>query len=398
MAYLLSLLLLLAACAGLPRFLLAQSQDSREEFARAYLLYTNGKPAQAKELFQSSIESGYRLADYSLYYMARLAHDESNWEQSRKHLTELRRGFPHSVWYRPAALLLAKADIAEKKFAPAAHALRQLRSDKSAPREIADEAQFIQAQLHEAQSDVGRAYSMYRELRNGSPGSRWAAAARKEQARLRGKFPDQFALTTIEAQAEEADRLARERQSKDAEVLYKKILDNISEPARGCVTSPSLRNCIFQREAETKRCRFSNRSRATFPTARKHRKRCTRSAKSIGIATRTAAPSTISKLFWKNFRRAILATGRCLPAADIHEYFGRKDEAISLYGKVQKQFSKSQVRDDAVWRLAWLYYRSGELPLAAIGVPLIVGQSRNGHFATAALYWQARIAETIGRN
>ena len=231
MAYLLSLLLLLAACAGLPRFLLAQSQDSREEFARAYLLYTNGKPAQAKELFQSSIESGYRLADYSLYYLARLAHDESNWEQSRKHLTELRRGFPHSVWYRPAALLLAKADIAEKKFAPAAHALRQLRSDKSAPREIADEVHFLQAQLHEAQGDVGRAYSVYRELRNGSPGSRWAAAARKEQARLRGKFPDQFALTTIEAQAEEADRLARERQSKDAEALYKKILDNISEPA-----------------------------------------------------------------------------------------------------------------------------------------------------------------------
>jgi len=396
MAYLLSLLLLLAACAGLPRFLLAQSQDSREEFARAYLLYTNGKPAQAKELFQSSIESGYRLADYSLYYMARLAHDESNWEQSRKHLTELRRGFPHSVWYRPAALLLAKADIAEKKFAPAAHALRQLRSDKSAPREIADEAQFIQAQLHEAQSDVGRAYSMYRELRNGSPGSRWAAAARKEQARLRGKFPDQFALTTIEAQAEEADRLARERQSKDAEVLYKKILDNISEPAPRLRYLAKLAELHLSTGSRNEAMPILEQIARDFPDSAEAPKALYQIGQIYWNRHENGRALDYFKTLLEKYPAGDFSDRALFASADIHEYFGRKDEAISFYEKVQKQFSKSQVRDDAAWRLAWLYYRSGELPLAQLAFRSLLAQSRNGPFATAALYWQARIAERLG--
>ena len=211
MVYFTRLLLLLTALAGTPPGLFAQSNDSRELFGKAYKLYTSSKPAQAKELFQQSMDATHRLADYSVYYLARIAFDEANWDQSRKYLEQLRQRFPQSVWYHSIALLRAKVDIAEKKLTSAAETLRRLRADKSVTRELADEAHFLQAQIHEAQdtqAEIGRAFALYRELRTSSPNSRWAALARKEQARLRGKFPYQLGLNTIASQAEEADRPA----------------------------------------------------------------------------------------------------------------------------------------------------------------------------------------------
>jgi soluble lytic murein transglycosylase len=396
MIVLTSVSVLLAILISSPQSLIAQSKDAREEFAKAYQLFTNGKPAQAKELFQKTIESGYRLADYSLYYSARMAYDESNWDQARKYLTELRQGFPRSVWYRAAALLLAKADIAEKKFAPAAHVLRQLRSDKSAPREIADEAHFLQAQLHEAQGDAARSFSLYRELRNGSPGSRWAAAARKEQARLRGKFPDQFALTTIESMAEEADRLARERQSKDAEELYKKILDRISEPAPRLRYLAKLAELHLSTGSRNEAIPILEQIARDYPDSAEAPK----ALYQIGQIYWNRHENGRALDYFKSLLEKYPANGfsdRALYAsADIHEYFGRKDEAISFYETVQKQFPQSPMRDDAAWRLAWLYYRSGEMPLAQLAFRSLLAQSRNGPFATAALYWQARIAERLG--
>ncbi|MBM2805837.1 MAG: Tetratricopeptide repeat protein [Deltaproteobacteria bacterium] len=396
MIFLTRLLLLLAVLIGSPHWLLAQSYDSREEFAKAYQLYTSGKPTLAKELFQNTIESGYRLADYSLYYLARIAHDQTNWDQSRTYLTELRQGFPHSIWYRSAALLLARVDIAEKKFAPAADALRQLRSDKSVLREIADEAHFLQAQLHEAQGDVSRAYSLYRELRNASPSSLWAASARKEQALLRGKFPDQFALTTIEAQADEADRLARERQTKDAEELYKKILDTISEPGPRLLYLTKLAALHLSTGSRNEALPILAQIARDYPDS----------------AEAPNALYQIGQIYWNRHENgrafdyfttllekypASGFTDRAQYAsADIHEYFGRKDEAIQYYSRVQKQSPKSQLRDDAAWRLAWLYYRSGELQPAQSAFRSLVAQSKDGPFASAAVYWQARIAEKLG--
>jgi tetratricopeptide (TPR) repeat protein len=339
--FLTSVLVLVAVLIGSPQRLIAQSNDSREEFAKAHYLYTNGKTAQAKELFQSSIESGYRLADYSLYYLARLAHDETNWDQSRKYLTQLRQGFPHSVWYRAAALLLAKADIAEKKFGQAANALRELRNDKSAPREIADEAHFLHAQLHEAQGDVGRAYSVYRELRNGSPGSRWAAAARNEQARLRSKFPDRFTLTTIESLAEEAERLARERQSKDAEELYKKILDRISEPAPRLRYLAKLAELHLSTGSRNEAIPILERIARDYPFSAEAPKRCTRSDRFTGTAMKMPAPSTISNPFWRSTRRAVLATGRCMPAPISMSISAAKMKPLVFTKRYRSNFPKA---------------------------------------------------------
>ena len=131
----------------------SQSGDPRETFAKAYELYSRGKSAEAKELFRKSLDRDFRLADYSLYYLAVIAFKEGSWDLSRQRLSQLKRRFPQSLWSHPGALLQAKIDIAENKYAQAGDILRRLRAEKSAKREVIDEALFLQAQISEAQGD-----------------------------------------------------------------------------------------------------------------------------------------------------------------------------------------------------------------------------------------------------
>ena len=398
MAYFTRLLLLLAVIAGSPQEILAQSNDLRELFAKAYQFYSNGKPAEAKELFQQTVDASHRLADYSLYYLARIAFDEANWDQSRKYLEQLRQRFPQSVWYHSTALLRAKIDIVEKKFALAGETLRQLRTDKSVQREIADEAHFLQAQVHEAQGNVNRAFQLFRELRNASPNSRWAASARREQARLRGKFPAEFALNTIESQAEEADHLARERQTQDAEELYKKILLSVSEPAERLRFLTKLAALYLSAGNRNHAILVLDEIARDYPDSGEAPKALYQIGQIYWNRHENGRAFEYFKTVLEKYPASAYVDHAQFASADIHEYFGRKEEAIHFYRNVQKQFPKSQVRDDAAWRLAWLYYRSGELPLAQSTFRSLITQSKNGSFTTAALYWQARIAEKLGES
>src|SRR5262245_33152029 len=208
-----AVLLILSTIFALPGPLLAQPSEAGDYFAKAYTLYSSGAGSEAKDGFQKTLDGRFMLADYSYYFLGQIADNESNWEQSRQLLGELRQRFPQSIWFQAAGLLRAKLDIAEKKYSAAGDLLRQLRADKSVRRDIAEEALYLQAQIQEALSQPARAYALYDELRNAAPTSRWNPAARKAQARLRESFPDLFAFHTIQSLSDEADRLVRERQS-----------------------------------------------------------------------------------------------------------------------------------------------------------------------------------------
>lgn len=382
------LLLLFLGCA--PVF--AQGDDSRAVFHRAYSLYNQGNAGQAKELFQKTLDNGYRLADYSLYYLALIAFKENNWPQSRQYLRQLKQRYPQSLWQGRADLQRAKLDHAEKKFAQAGEQLRQLRADKTATRDIVDEAGYLLAQIFEAQGDLQRAHGGYRELRSASPTSRWAALARKDQQRLRDKYPEQFALTTPAALADEADRLARERQVSDADLLYKRLLDG--------ATDENLRLRLL-----TKLAALRNRNDALlvleqiardFPDSGEAPKALYQIGQTLWNRHDNAQAFEYFQQVLQRYPASSYADRANFAAGDIHEYFGRKSEAIQLYTLVHKQFPNSSVRDDALWRLAWLHYRGADWPAAITAFKALAGQSRGGTLATAAVYWQARCTEKLG--
>jgi soluble lytic murein transglycosylase len=389
-----SLLFLTLTFVGSPSRLFSQVTDPRDSFAKAYSLYTSGKFSQAKDLFQLTLGPKFMLADYSLFYLAAIAFQEKDWDASRQFLTQLKQRYPQSIWFHYAELQHAKIDVAEKKYVQATATLRALRSENAVKSEIAQEALFLLAQA--AQGDPSQSYSLYQELRNLYPVSRWAPMARKEQSRLRDQYPELFGLNTVQMISDEADQLFRERDYDGAEVLYKKLLSNATEPDA--------------------RLRLLGKLSELYLAARKRNEAIPvfqQIARDYGDTPEAPkALYQVGQILWNRhdnlqaleyFRQVMdryptnaFTDKAQYAAADIYEWQGKKEEAIALYNKTAASPTASEVRDDALWRLAWLYYRLGPLPDAYTGFKALADQTKDSARRTAALYWQSRAAEKSG--
>ena len=393
-----TVLLLTLVLGAFPVSIFGQTSDGNEIFAKAYGLYTKGKTSDAKELFEKITDPKFRLADYSQYYLALINYDLANREQARQILTQLKQRFPQSIWIPGATLLQAKIDIAEKNYGSAEEILRQLRADKSAKREIADEALYLQAQIREAQGDPIRAHALYNTVRDSAPNSRWAAAARKAQISLRQTFPDLFTFQTIDELAAEADRLARERQTIEAETLYNKLLNNASDAATRLTYLTKLANLFLSTRSRNDAIPTLELIAQDFPESAEAAKALYQIGQIYWNRHENAQALEYFQLILEKYPTSEYVDRARFAAADIHEYFGRRPEAIQLYSDIIKLSPVGQIRDDAAWRLAWLYYRNGDLPSASEAFSTLSKQSGNGPFGTAALYWQARISEKSGEN
>ena len=359
-------------------------------------MYSSGSLTQAKELFQQALEPDFSLADYSLYYLALISFKEGNLDAAKQFLSQLRRVYPQSIWFHPAQLQQAKIDLAEKNYIQANETLRSLRTENGVKPEIIDEAIFLQAQTQEALADLSHAYGFYSELRALSPRSRWAAPARAAVRRLREKYPDQFGLNTTQANVEEADRLTREGEYGEAEVLYKKLLSNSSDSTLRRRILPKLTDLYLSLRKRNEAIPLLEQIARDYPKSPEAPK----------------ALYQIGQILWNrhdnaqalNYFRQVMDRYPTSPyiersryaAADIHESFGRKKEAIALYTGIIKNFPNSQVHDDAASRLAWLYYRDREWAQAYTTFQKLAANGKDNAFRTAGLYWQGRSAEKLG--
>src|SRR3990170_5475500 len=358
---LLTLVLVLAAQLNVS---VAQDNDPRAAFAQAHALYAAGNFAQAKELLLRSTDPKYPLADYSLYYLAVISLDEKHWGLARNYLTQLRRRYPQSIWFHSAELQRAKIDLAEKKYAQAITALRALRSTRGGRQEIFQESLHLEAQAREASGDISQAYSLYQQLRVSYPHSRWTPAARKDQARLRDKFSDQFGFPTAQSLAEEADRLAREQAYGEAATLYKKLLSDATDPEFRLHLLVKLAGLYLDQRRRDEAIPLLEQIAREYPETAEAPKATYQIGQILWNRHDNAHALEYFKRVTERYPASAYVDRAQYASADIYEFFGDKDKAIQLYSELPKRFPRSQVRDDATWRLAWLYYRSGELPSA----------------------------------
>jgi peptidoglycan lytic transglycosylase len=388
-------LIILVTLLGFSPPLHAQTAAPAEFFAKAYALYANGSAAQARDLFQKTLDGDFRLADYSLYYLAVIDFRDSNWRSARQRLSELKLRFPQSIWSQPGALLQAKIEIAEKQYSQAGETLRRLRADKTVKRDIATEALYLQGQVEETLPAPRRAYALYEELRNVAPTSRWTPAARTAQAKLRTQYADLFPLQTIAMLADEADRLARERQISDAETLYKKLLNNVSEADFRLRLLSKLAGLYLSVRNRGAAIPLLEQIAQDYPETSEAPKALFQIAQILWNRHDNAEALDYFKIVIEKYPTSPQVDRALFASADIHEFFGRKDRAVQLYERAIKNAPKGTVGEDARWRLAWLHYNSGDLAAAMATFKALASQSRSSAFSTAALYWQARSAEKL---
>ncbi|MDH3444275.1 MAG: tetratricopeptide repeat protein, partial [Deltaproteobacteria bacterium] len=394
MRILFTLLIFTYYLVAMPLGVRSDEQNQLVVFAKAYALYKEGNSASAKEFFKQTLRGEFALADYSLYFLATIAFDEKQWEESHVLGARLKTEYPLSLWVDTIELQRIKAELAENKFTEAAEALRALGEKKSVSRAILEEALYLQAKA--ARDDVKYAYSLFQQLRDQFPNSKWTPAARREQAALKEKHPDIFPFHTTASLMAEADQLTRERAFAEAEIIYKKLLNNAE------VTDLQLRLLSKISNLYLTLRRRNDAIPLLERIARDH-------------AESAEAPKAlyqIGHILWnrhdntqalKMFEQVLArypnssVTDRALFAAgDIYEWLGKKEETIAHYNKIRLRFSQGPVRDDATWRLAWLYYRGGEFPEAYRTFKILASEAQGSALKTAALYWQGRTADKAG--
>lgn len=373
----------------------AQEHTARESFAAAHSLYSAGAGANAREGFQHALDAGYVLADYALYYLASIAFQGDNRLAAREFLLRLREEYPQSIWVHRAELQRIRIEIAEAQYPQAILALRSLRAEKGLKPDVAEEALLLQAQTHQTQGDIAQAYALFQELRSSSPHSRWTVLARAEVGRLRQKHPDIFGLLTPTAMVDEADQLVRERQHSAAEELYKNLVGRDLGPALRLQSLAKLANLYLTLRRRNEALPVLEEVVRSFPTS----------------PQAAQALYQIGTILWnRNDNRQALGYFRRLvknhpesphieraqfASADILESQDNRSEAIRLYNLLTKK-SSGPVREDAMWRLAWLHYRARNATDAHAAFKTLASSAKDERYRLAALYWQARTSEQLG--
>jgi soluble lytic murein transglycosylase len=220
--------------------------------------------------------------------------------------------------------------------------------------------------------------------------------ARREQNRLREKFPEQFGLNSTAAMADEADRLAREGRSQEAEALYRKVLAASAEGEQRLRILSKLAALFESTRARGEAIPIHEQIVREFPDTAQAPASLYRIGQTLWNRHENGPAFEQFRQLIDRYPNSAYMDRAQFASGDIHEYFGRKAEAIQLYNHVIRSYPKSGVRDDAAWRLAWLYYRAEEWSAALGAFRNLVAQSPRGSFAVAATYWQGRTLEKLG--
>jgi soluble lytic murein transglycosylase len=376
----------------------AQETTPSQSFNAAYGFYSSGFWTPAKDLFQQALSPDYPLADYSLYYLAAIAFQESAWQECRDYAVRLRQDYPQSIWFHRAELLRIKTEMAEQRYPQVIASLRALRAETNLKPDMLEEAIHLLAQAEEEQGDVYQAYSLFQELRRMAPHSSWSASARKEVTRLRDKLPGVFGLFTATDIADEADRLAREREHGAAEALYRKLLNLDLGPELRLHHLTKLADLYVSIRKRNEALPVLEEIARDFSDSSEAPRALYRTGSILWNRNDNGAALTYFRRLRENYPDSAYAGRAQFAMADIMESQGRNKEAVALYSSLPKRFLNSQVGEDAVWRLAWLHYRNGNMHDSNVMFRTLASKAKEEKYRIASVYWQARTAEKLGRH
>src|SRR5258706_2121145 len=390
----LTAILLAVVCFLVPSLSCSQEQNPCELFAKAYALFSQGDSGLAEELLLRTLERNFILEDYSLHYLALIAVKSANLTAARQYYSQLRLKFPDSVWLAHADLQLAKLALAERNYARAAELARGLRGQR-ARREIAEEAGYLLGQALEGAGDSKQAYAAYQELRRAAALSTWDVSARNAVAALREKSPELFGAAAPEAVLDEADLLTREQAYPDAEKLYLKLLE---QPPQGGFRPRVL-------AALGNHYRVQRKRDEAVPVLAEI-------VQSYPDSAEAPAPlNQLAQIYWNRdddakaleyfkqlrdrYPKSSFVDFAENASARIYESLGRQDDALAAYQSLAKRGTDGQMREEAAWRAAWIYYlRKDDANANAAFKRLATGQDK-AKDRLAARYWQARTAARL---
>lgn len=365
-------------------------EERRQVFSAAVALYAAGDVDGAQRLFLSSVETYPELADHALRYLAEIAaarHDDAaaleRWRALREH-------HPDSVWRGEAALRIGEAELRAGHVAGAEPLLAEAGSLATDP-VVRASALWLSSRAARAAGDAGRARALATELRSKYPASPQAREAVEEAWSER-----ETALATVAGARAEIELLLSEGEPARALELAREAEGRF----RGSAAMPDLWLLEAQALRRTGALESSiallERLRARFPRHPAAAQALFRLASIAWNRDDDDAALRFFDAFVARYPRADEAAEALYSASRIRQEAGRFAEAARGYERLARAHPRSPLAAEAEWRVGWCHYRSGEAAKASARFARLA--ARASPESAAALYWEARSSEKIGRD
>jgi len=367
-------------------------------FLTAYLYLQRGELSKSSETWNHLIARvpSFTLNDYAHYYLAESYRRQGRQAEALKSYQDLIDRYPSSLLQPEGQFKLAKVLALQKRYVEAVTVYATfLRKFPHHP--LASRALWESAHALEAQGDFKAALESYGKLQKAYPYSFWAAQARKREKEIFTQHPElrpswddrklygegsRLYGLSLFAQAEEA--LARLAQEFPRSPLMEKAL-----PLLGKAQYSLRENEAALKTFEDFLVRYPQSKElpsVLHMIARIHLRR-EEGDKFLAAYQRLSASYPTDK--WTLETLYLVGTYYEESLQDFRK-------ALEVYNNFLRRPPRSSRREDALWRMAWIYYRSGEYPRARSILTELIEKYPNSYYLEEAIYWAGRASEKLG--
>ncbi|HEY6008555.1 MAG TPA: transglycosylase SLT domain-containing protein, partial [Geobacteraceae bacterium] len=330
------------------------------------------------------------LADYALLTEAQSLHRLGRFSEALPVLEKLLREYPESPVNRTALLLVANT-LADKGDFTAAIKAYQRFIERYPAGSDALTALFRTAQCRDLAGETGSAVTSLRSIWLNNPGSPLAAKAEEELRTIAARGVKVPAYTAEEL-LRRAQNLYNLKKYSQAVAAFRAVpLEGQGEEFSARVvlkTGQALYRARQGREAEKL---FSGL--VTSPRKGIAAEAAYWLAKSQDRDGREDAAVATYLGFVQTAPTAELADDALLEAAYIRKQQKKGAEALTLLKLLMANYPGSNLKLTALWEVAWLSYRNGDLATAAEQFRKL---AENDVYREKALYWQAQVLAAAG--
>lgn len=380
---------------------LQQMQDpiwkARFLFLAGYLYFRHGMFSKASEIWNLLITRvpSFILNDYGQYYLAESYRKQELYPEALQAYQTLIDRYPSSLLQAEAHFQIAKVLELQKKYPEAVAAYTQF-SKKFSGHPLVPKALWDSARILEGQRSFKMALETYRNLQKSYPYSFWAAQAYKREKEIYRQYPTLEPEWSDQELYREGERLYRLNLFSQAKETLNRLIKKFPE-------SPFLEKALLLSGKIAYSLRENEEALKIFENFLTHYAQNKEIPQVLNLMARIYLRLENEDKFLTTYQKLIRTYPQDKWTLDTLYLLGtfyeenRQDlkKALNSYETFLKKSSRGPRQEDALWRSAWIHYRSGEYQKSrGILIELIQKYPRS-YYSEEALYWAGRASEKL---
>ncbi len=366
-------------------------------FLAGYLYFQQGMFLKASEIWNLLITRipSFILNDYGQYYLAESYRKQELYPEALQAYQTLIDRYPSSLLQAEARFQIAKVLELQKKYPEAVAAYTQF-SKKFSDHPLAPKALWDSARILEEQYSFKLALETYRNLQRSYPYSFWAAQAYKREKEIYAQYP------TLEPEWNDQE-LYREGERLYNLNLFSQAQETLNRLIKKFPQSPLLEKALLLSGKIAYNLRQNEEALKIFENFLTRYVQNKEIPRVLNLMARIYLRLENGDKFLTIYQKLNTTYPHDKWTLDTLYLLGtfyeesQRDfkKALNTYETFLKRSSRGSRQEDALWRSAWIYYRSGEYQKSRNILIELIRKYPHSYYYEEALYWAGRASEKL---